>query len=133
MDLGLRLRLVRVVLVLTGVVSLFVWPLTKLWPSGWSWHPKGSHSELMIVVIYMVLGVFLLLAAREPLRHRSLIWFTVWSSLAHGGLMAYQALSDQMEHGHLMGDVPALLLAGALLGVLMPRGRQAEVVEAQPR
>lgn len=117
-----RLRWVRVVLVAYGVVSLALWPLMKVWPSGWSREQRGAHSEQMIVALYAVLGVFVLWAARDPLRHRSLIWFTVWSSIAHGGLMAWQSLTDASERGHLLGDVPALLVGALVLGVLMPRG-----------
>jgi len=75
----------------------------------------------MMVGIYFTLGVFLLLAAREPLRHLSLIWFTVWMSIVHGGIMAVQALSGSQHHGHLLGDVPALFIAAAVLGTLTPR------------
>jgi hypothetical protein len=84
----------------------------------------------MLVVIYGVLGVFLLRAAIDPLRHQSLIWFTVWSSLAHGGLMAWQSLTDPSERGHLLGDVPALLVGGIVLALLMPRGADAERLAA---
>jgi hypothetical protein len=122
----LRLRWLRVALLATGLICLAVWPLMRIWPSGWSWTPHGSHSEHMIVVIYSVLGVFLLLAAKEPLRHRSLIWFTVWSSVAHGGLMAWQSLMDGSERGHLLGDVPVLLIGALVLGLLMPRGPAAD-------
>jgi hypothetical protein len=79
----------------------------------------------MVVVIYVVLGVFLLRAVRDPLRHRSLIWFTVWSSVAHGALMAWQSLTDASEHGHMVADVPALLVGALVLGVLTPRGPDA--------
>ena len=65
-----------------------------VWPSGWTWHSGHSDYPLMIVGIYATLGVFLLLAARDPLAHRSLIWFTVWSSVVHGGIMAVQALAQ---------------------------------------
>jgi hypothetical protein len=75
----------------------------------------------MIIGIYATLGVFLLLAAKNPDAHRSLIWFTVWSSVVHGGVMAYQAVTDPMEHGHLLGDVPALFLIAIVLAVLMRR------------
>jgi hypothetical protein len=79
----------------------------------------------MLLVVYAVLGVFLLRAVRDPLQERSLIWFAVWSSVAHGGLMAWQSLTDGSEHGHLLGDVPVLLIGALVLGVLMPRGREA--------
>jgi len=76
----------------------------------------------MIVGVYATLGVFLLWASRRPEAHLSLIWFTVVSSIVHGGIMAVQAVVDPSEHGHLVGDVPALLLVGIVLGLLTPRG-----------
>jgi uncharacterized protein DUF6632 len=126
MDMALRLRWLRVALVVTAVLCLLFGPLTLLWPSGWSWHPRGSHSEHMLVVIYAVLGMFLLRAARDPLRHRSLIWFMVWSSVAHGALMAWQAMTDPAELGHMLGDVPALFVGAFVLGALMPSGPEAD-------
>ena len=80
----------------------------------------------MILGVYATLGVFLLIATRNPLQHRSLIWFTVWSSLVHGGIMAVQAMNMPAEHGHLVGDVPALVL----VAVLMPWGVRAETATA---
>jgi hypothetical protein len=53
--------------------------------------------------------------------HASLVWFTVWSSLVHAAIMAVQASGDPMHGGHLLGDVPALLLVALVLGVLMRR------------
>ena len=117
-----RLTYLRVALVIVGLISIFaVYPLLVLWPSGWAWGHGHSHYALMIVGIYATLGVFLIVAARDPLAHRSLIWFTVWSSIVHGGIMAVQALNDPAERGHLVGDVPALFLIAAVLGLLMPR------------
>ena len=73
--------------------------------------------------VYATLGVFLVLAAKNPLEHASLIWFTVWSSLVHGGIMLVQALVDETDRMNLIGDVPALLLVAIVLGYLMPRKR----------
>src|SRR5271157_3687115 len=70
--------------------------------------------------VYATLGVFLLVASRNPDEHRSIIWFTVWSSVVHGGIMAFQSFNDAAERGHLVGDVPALFLIAIILGVLMP-------------
>jgi len=82
---------------------------------------------LMIVGIYATLGVFLIIASRHPLEHLSLIWFTVWSSLVHGGIMAIQSFELPENHGHLLGDVPALLIVAVVLAVLTPRGEHARV------
>ena len=105
-----------------GVAFLLVYPLMIVWPSGWAWTPSQHEYEQMIVGIYATLGVFLLWASRSPEAHLSLIWFTVWSSVVHGGIMAVQALVDPAEHGHLPGDVAALFLVAAVLGWLTPRG-----------
>ncbi len=80
----------------------------------------------MFLGVYANLGVVLLIASRNPLRHRSLIWFTVWSSLVHGGIMAVQAMKMPAEHGHLLGDVPALILVAVVLAILTPTGATAE-------
>jgi hypothetical protein len=115
-------------LVLFGLIFLVgVYPLMmSWWPAGWRWQPNQPEYEQMILGIYATLGVFLIIASRNPLQNRSLIWFTVWSSLVHGGIMAVQAMNMPAEHGHLLGDVPALALVGIVLGILMPRGITTE-------
>lgn len=117
-----RLRALRYALFLTGLVAIFgLFPLTRLWPSGWRWEPDNEMYLQMIIGIYATLGVFLILAARDPERHLSLIWFTVWSSVVHGGIMAVQSIAYPMHRGHLVGDVPALFLIAVVLGLLTPR------------
>jgi hypothetical protein len=118
----------RVALVAIGIIFMVgVYPLTIVWRSGWVWHTSGHSTYLqMIMGIYATLGVFLLLAARRPLQHLSLIWFTVWSSVVHGGIMLAQALVYPEHRGHLLGDVPALLLIALVLAVLTPRTATTE-------
>jgi hypothetical protein len=126
-----RLKFLRIALIVFGLIFLLgVYPLTILWPAGWAWHHNGQSPYLqMILGIYATLGVFLLMASRDPLAYWSLIWFTVWSSVVHGGIMAIQAVSFPEHVGHLWGDVPALLIVAAVLGFLMPR-RAAEPMVA---
>ena len=78
-----RIKYLRIALLVVGLIFIFgLWPLTILWPSGWSWHAGGRSEYLeMILGIYATLGVFLIMASRDPMANRSLIWFTVWSSL----------------------------------------------------
>jgi hypothetical protein len=118
----MRIRLLRLALVVFGLIFLIgLYPLMNAWwPAGWRWSPHQTEYEQMIVGVYATLGIFLINAARNPLRHRSLIWFTAWSSAVHAGIMAMQAMNMPMEHGHLIGDVPALVLVAVVLGVLMP-------------
>ena len=116
----------RIALIVIGLIFIFgIYPLTILWPSGWAWGHGHSHYLTMIMGIYATLGVFLLIASRNPEANKSLIWFTVWSSVVHGGIMAYQALTDSGERGHLPGDVLALFIVAIVLAVLMPRTEQA--------
>jgi hypothetical protein len=128
MNTASRLRYLRVALVVVGLTFIVgVYPLMmSLWPSGWRWQPNQPEYEQMILGVYATLGVFLLIASRNPLRHRSLIWFTAWSSLVHAGIMAVQAINNPAEHGHLMGDVPALAFVAVILAILTPRGVVAE-------
>jgi hypothetical protein len=84
----------------------------------------------MILGVYATLGVFLIIASRDPLAHRSLIWFTVWSSVVHALVMAVMALQDPAERGHLIGDVPALLLIAVALGILTRRAESEPVVRS---
>lgn len=117
-----RMKFLRVALVLLGLVFLLgVYPLTIVWPAGWAWHHTGQSMYLqMILGIYATLGIFLLIASRDPLANRSLIWFTVWSSAVHGAIMAAQAIVYPEHRGHLLGDVPALLIVAVVLALLMP-------------
>ena len=126
------LRPLRVALVAIGIIFIVgIYPLTILWPSGWAWHMGGQSMYLqMILGIYATLGVFLLRAARNPLQNLSLIWFTVWSSVVHGTIMAAQALAYPEHRGHLLGDVPALLVIAIVLAVLTPRTARASVPAA---
>jgi hypothetical protein len=122
-----RIKYLRIALLLVGLIFTFgIYPLTILWPSGWSWLMGPSHYLQMILGIYATLGVFLMIASRDPLRHLSLIWFTVWSSVVHGAIMAVQALQSPEHRGHLWGDVPALLIVAAVLALLTPRGVAAK-------
>lgn len=114
--------MLRSALVVVGIAFLLVYPLMQVWPSGWAWQPGQYEYEQMIVGIYATLGLFLLWAAREPEAHLSLLWFTVWSSAVHGGIMAVQAIVDPAERGHLYGDVAALILVAVVLAILTPRG-----------
>jgi hypothetical protein len=119
---ALRLKNLRIALILVGIIFIAgLYPLMRVWPSGWTWHTGHSDYPLMIVGVYATLGVFLLRASRNPLDNLSLIWFTIWSSVAHAGIMAYQSFEAPENHGHLLGDVPALLVVAVLLAVLTPR------------
>ena len=114
-------KLLKVALIAIGIGCLGLMPLSKIWPGGFLWHGgEGQYYFQMIAAIYAVLGVMLIWASRNPSEHRSLIWFTIWSSIAHGGVMALQAMGDHHETAHLYGDVPMLFAAALVLWLLMP-------------
>jgi len=120
-----REKLLKVALLAFGAIFLVVYPLGLVWPSGWVWHGgEGKYYFQMICGVYAVLGAYLIAAARKPSEHRSLISFAIWSSVVHAGIMAAQSIYDEHERGHLIGDVPALLLVAAVLWFLSPAKQQ---------
>ena len=126
MNFNTREGLLKVALVTFGAIFFVIYPLGLIWPSGWVWHGgQGQYYLQMIAGLYAVLGAFLIAAAQNPPEHRSLISFTIWSSVVHAAIMATQAISDGHELGHLLGDVPALLLVALVLWLLLPARRPA--------
>jgi hypothetical protein len=121
----------KVVLVVVGLIFVLgVYPSMIFWPSGWRWQPNQPEYEQMILGVYATLGVFLLLASRNPSANRSLIAFTAWSSLVHAAIMAVQAFQNAGERGHLLGDVPALIVVGVVLIVLAPAKGSEQLASA---
>ena len=109
----------RIALIVVGLTYTFgLYPLTVLWPDGFMWMPRQAEYEQMILATFAVLGVFLLLASRQPAQHRSLIAFAAWSSLVHGLVMLVQALADPSERANMLGDIPALVVVGIVLLLL---------------
>jgi hypothetical protein len=127
-----RLPALRIALILFGATCVALGPLMLVWPSGWRWTPNQPHYEGMIVGIYFTLGVFLIRASRDPMQHLSIIWFMVWSSIVHAGIMSYQSLAMPEHRGHLLGDIPALFLAAAVLAFLTPRRQRQTPFTSQP-
>jgi hypothetical protein len=110
----------KVVMLLVGLLFLAgVYPLTMFL----SREPALS----MMLSLYVTLGIFLLLAVRNPSANRSLIAFTAWSSLAHAAVMAVQAYLKMIERGELLG-VAALVVIGIALIALAPAKESVEQV-----
>jgi hypothetical protein len=117
-----RLLFLRTALIVIGLTFIFgLYPLTVVWPSGWAWGQGYSHYLMMLIGVYVTLGVFLIIASRNPYAHKDIIWFAVWLNVVHGAIMGVQSINDAAERGHLIGDVPALFLIAIILAVLMPR------------
>ncbi|MGC1452104.1 MAG: DUF6632 domain-containing protein [Candidatus Sulfotelmatobacter sp.] len=108
----IRERALKVVLVIVGLLFIAtVYGLVEL---------REEETLQMMLSIYIALGVFLLLAVRNPSANRSLIAFTAWSSFAHAAVMAVQSLHDVAERVHLLGGGLAFAVIGAALVVLAP-------------
>ncbi len=102
---------------IAGVPAMMIW----VWPAGWGWTPAQPEYEQMIMGVYATLGVFLILASKDPMANKSIIWFTVWSSIVHGAIMFIHAILDETDRINLIGDVPALFLVAFVLWYLMPK------------
>ena len=127
-----RIAALRYALIAVGATFILgLKTLSIVWPSGWSWGVGHSHYWPMILGVYATLGVFLIRASANPLANRSLIWFTVWSSVVHAVVMGAMAFADPAEAGHQVGDVPALLLVAIALGVLMRRAETTVAMRGQ--
>jgi len=120
-----RERALKILLVLVGLLfSAGVYPLmTSLW--------QRNESEFapMMLSLYVTLGIFLLLATRNPSANRSLIAFTAWSSFAHGAVMAVQAFQNRIERAELLG-VALFGIIGVALIVLAPAQQSGERASA---
>ncbi len=107
-----RERVLKIVLVLVGLVfSALIYPMTMF--------VRQAPALAMMLSVYVTLGIFLLLAARDPSANRSLIAFTAWSSFAHAALMGMQAWRNIVARGELIG-VAFLIVIGVVLIVLAP-------------
>ncbi len=118
-----KLKHLKTALYAVGIIYIVGVPamMMVIWPDGWGWTPAQPEYEQMIMGVYATLGVFLILAAKDPMANASLIWFTIVSNIVHGGIMFVQAILDETDRANLVGDVPALFLVAAVLWYLMPK------------
>jgi hypothetical protein len=113
-----RERALKVVLVVVGLLFCAgVYPMILL--------AKQDPALAMMMSLYVTLGVFLLLASRDPSSHRSLIAFAAWSSFAHASVMAVQAYLGLIARRELLG-VATFVVIGVALTALAPAKQAAE-------
>jgi len=114
----IRERALKVVLVVVGVLFVATaYPMVAM--------PIGEAEQMMLSV-YVTLGVFLLIASRNPSAHRSLIAFAGWSSIAHAVVMGVQAWYDVAERVHfLIGDLLFVIIGIALIALTPAKPRLA--------
>jgi hypothetical protein len=117
-----RERALKVVLVVVGVIFCgLAYPLTMF--------VKQEPALAMMMSLYVTLGIFLLLAARNPSAHRSLIAFAAWSSFAHATVMSAQAYLNFIARRELIGSAVFILIGVALIA-LAPSKKTVEQVSA---
>ena len=115
-------RALKFVLLLVGLLfSALLYPLMMF--------VKQDPALGMMLSLYVTLGIFLLLAARNPSANRSLIAFTAWSSFAHAAVMSFQAFRNLISRGELSG-VAVLIVIGVTLIVLAPAKQSVERASA---
>ena len=113
-----RERTLKVVLIVVGLIfCALAYPLIIF--------VKQAPALAMQFSVYVTLGIFLLLASRNPSANRSLIAFTAWSSFVHAILMAGQAFAGLIARGELIGSA-VLVVIGIALIVLAPAKESVE-------
>jgi peptidoglycan/LPS O-acetylase OafA/YrhL len=122
-----RERLTQIVLVIVGLINLAViyFLYTNLRHSSWLLERK-NETEPMFLSFFVPVGVFLLIAARRPSEHRSMIALAAWWNIAHGAVMAIQTV-EAWNHGvhRNFADVIIFLVIGVVLLALLPAKREA--------
>ncbi|MGC2273671.1 MAG: DUF6632 domain-containing protein [Candidatus Sulfotelmatobacter sp.] len=112
----LRERALKVLLVLSGLACLAgLYPLAGALRDGVA--TTINRQDQMILAIYISLGIFLLIAARNPHQHRSLILFAGWSTLAHDGVMIVQGIQYRDLRGDLLGFAIIAVIGLALIAL----------------
>jgi|SRR5579872_821624 len=124
-----RERALKVVVVLVGL--LFVAAIYPVVMALWHPSPSDDTGDMMMMSLYFTLGVFLLVAARKPSAHRSLVTFTAWSSFAHAVVMSILGLHMLSERtGFLIGSAVLVVIGIALLALAPSKQSVEQVSEA---
>jgi hypothetical protein len=122
-----RERLTQIVLVIVGLLDLSIiyFLFMDLWHSSWLLVQK-NECEPMFLSFFIPVGIFLLLAARRPAEHRSMIALAAWWNIAHGAVMAIQTVEARIHGVHRdFADVVVFILIGGVLLALLPAKRKA--------
>jgi 4-amino-4-deoxy-L-arabinose transferase-like glycosyltransferase len=122
-----RERILKVVLVLFGL--LFLAGLIPIWMSLWSRNQADAGTP-MLMSLYVALGVFLLLAVRNPSAHRSVIAYAAWANLAHGSVMLVQRFEFPGDRELKFASITVIIIGAILLAVVPKKQPVAEKTPA---
>ena len=112
-----RERWLKIVLMLVGLLfTAMIYPLVLF--------VKQEPALAMMMNLYVTLGIFLIMAARNPSANRSLIAFTAWSSFAHAAVMSFQAFRNLIAHGELIGSAVLVIIGVTLLALAPAKWKQ---------
>lgn len=126
----IRERALKVVMVLVGLLyTAAIYPIVMALrhPT-----PADDTGDTMMMSLYFTLGIFLLLAARNPPEHRDVIAFTAWSNFAHAVVMTYLGFYIPEEKTGFIAASGILVAIGVALLALSPSKRTVEPVTASP-
>ena len=120
-----RERALKVVLVLVGLLfTAGIYPIVM-----YLWRPGNEPpGDTMMVSLYVTLGIFLLLAVRNPSAHRSLIAYAGWANIAHATVMALMAIHPASDRSGLLTGTAIFIPIGVALIALAPAKKPAELV-----
>ena len=105
-----REKALKILLVLLGLLFVAgVYPLVTSVRGGWQ--ANKEDAEPMFISLYVTMGIFLLVAARNPSANRGVIAFAAWLNIAHAAVMAVMAV-------HLPNEREGLLIAATVFGVI---------------
>ena len=124
-----RERVLKVVLVIVGLLFCAgVYPLITSVRSGWQANKEDSLP--MGISLYVMMGIFLLLAARNPSANRGVIVFAAWLNIAHATVMTVMAVHLPNERQDLLIASAVFAGIGAVLILLAPAKQPVERVSA---
>ncbi len=125
----IRKKTLQAVLVLVGLLfTAGIYPLIGAVRE--TWQANKESAEPMFISLYVALGIFLLLAARNPAANRSLIAYAAWGNLAHAAVMAVMAIHISQRTGLLTGSAVFSAIGIMLLALAPAKGERASTAAA---
>ena len=125
-----RERLTQIVLVIVGLlnVSLIYFLYGDLRHSSWLLEQK-NETEPMFLSFFIPVGIFLIVAARRPSEHRSMIALAAWWNISHGTVMAIQTVEARINgvHRDFTDVIVASVIGGGLLALRPAKNRSDSI------